>query len=301
MSGPDRKGVMSLDLVTSVVSEASALGCRMVNLTGGGDPFALGSQLKNYVGEVSARVPWVRVTTSGFWAGAGRKSAVAALTSLAAAGLRDLALSTSAPHLEFVSLETLAVAVSAAHEANIATFIQIAVDRRSSDEVPREVAAFLHSAGVRIPAIVVVPVVPAGRASAWDKEVLLARPYRELAGPCPSVQRHLMVHPNGDVTGCSSVVTCNSEAFVHGSVHRESLRPIMERIMKDPSSVFIRKFGVVALRLLLEKTGKTDFVDEYVNICHLCRDIFSGTNLNTLSELGLLADRHVSPAVPKAR
>ncbi len=59
-SGPDRQGSLDLDLFMSLLNEAEASGCQVVNFSGGGDPFMLGScVVNNYTQAQNLAMPYV--------------------------------------------------------------------------------------------------------------------------------------------------------------------------------------------------------------------------------------------------
>src|SRR5258708_7374027 len=83
MSGPTGRDHLPLDVLSPIIAEAAGLGCRLINLTGGGEPFVLGAGLAAYVRWAAENVGAVRASTSGYWAGSNRQRATCLVETLA--------------------------------------------------------------------------------------------------------------------------------------------------------------------------------------------------------------------------
>ena len=82
-----------------------------------------------------------------------------------------------------------------------------------------------------------------------------------------------MVHPDGVITGCSSVFAAQRPALAGGRMPADSLDQALGRLAADPLIAWIQHAGPVALKQLVERRSALRLPEEAVNICHLCGDM----------------------------
>jgi MoaA/NifB/PqqE/SkfB family radical SAM enzyme len=267
-----------------------------VNFTGG-EAFLLQKELTGMVRAVAERNMAPAITTSAYWS-PNSKAALSRLAPLAQAGLKQLVISCSDAHREFVPLDNVIEAARAAASLNIAVILNVTVSKISTTN-SRSIREAFEGAGVTLPWLYVTQLIPFGRyADNVEAGELLVQKTERFAGPCPSLTTHPTVHNDGCVTGCAVVYGREQEQLTYGNVYEQSMETILDRMNSDPLAVFIHTLGVCALKDLIEHNTGIRFETEYANICHLCGDILGNEQaLRFLTDNGLLP-RHLRYSRP---
>lgn len=287
-SGPGEKGAIDLETITAALDEAQARSFRMVNFSGG-EPFILGQALIDFVRAAAERSLIPRITTGAYWS----KTAEAAfkrLSPLVDAGLRQLIVSCSDAHREFVPLNNVIEAARAAARLGVEVYLALGTSRTSSTSSISICQAF-EAAGVVPPRIYDSPLIPFGRASEnTAADDLLLQPVRNFSGPCLSLTENPTIHADGQVTGCAVVFGRECPPLTFGRLQDNSFGEILDRMNNEPLAAWIHRIGVVELKQLIEANSSIRFDEHYVNICHLCGTIMNHPEaLKLLESLGLHA------------
>lgn len=261
----------SIDHLKKVVSDFSDQGYKYINITGG-EPFLLGHGLVELVSFAIQHGIGCRVTTGAYWS-KNEKIASSKLKELANAGLRDLYISVSDGHLEYLSLDNLFYAAKAGRKHKMKVTIGL-LSFNNAKLTIRQIIELFRSHSEPMPFINEAPVIPFGRAADnFGISALKLRPVAELDGPCPAVLNHPMVHPNGDVSACSSVLSHETSPLVFGNIATNSSKELCDKMNTNAFYIWIHQFGPYALKKMIESLSDVRFGDQYVNICHLCGDI----------------------------
>lgn len=272
-SGPKEKGALDLETVTQALDEARTRSCLMVNFSGG-EPFILGQFLTDCVRAAAAREFLPRITTGAYWSATETMSA-RRLDPLAEAGLRQLFISCSDAHSEFVPFSNIIKATVAARQRDIEVYLTVGTSQ-TSRTTPHSVYQSFEAAGVSTPWLLNSPIIPYGRAEEnMPAAELLMQPVENFAGPCASMTEHPTIQADGRVTGCAVVFAGACARLAYGNVHEEPLGAALDRMNTDMLAAWIHRVGVVELKQLIEANTPLIFPDRYVNICHLCGDLLS--------------------------
>lgn len=193
---------------------------------------------------------------------------------LALLGLRQLFISCGDPYGSG-ALRRVILAASTALEYEIFVCLALAKSARATI-TKRLVMEHFEEAGIPIPPIIDLPVIPFGRGSLnYSASDLDLVPYGDIAGPCPSMSRHPTIQADGTVTGCAVVFAKDCPPLGFGNINETAIPVIADRITESPLAVWIHKLVVVALTQLIEGNSGVRFGTHYANICHLCGDILN--------------------------
>jgi organic radical activating enzyme len=285
-SGPWAKGSADIEMVTAALDEAQARRCQIVNFTGG-EPFILGNKLAEMVQAATDRGLFTRVTTGAYWSRT-PKAAERSLQPLQAAGLRQLFISCSDQHREFVPMQNVLEATRAARNYKIDVYLALGTSKTSRTSFRSVTEAFI-AAGEDVPFMADSPLIPFGRAQEnISPDSLHLQPVGNFAGPCSSMAEHPTIRATGRVTGCAVTFGDECSALSFGDISRESLSDAIDRMDSSPLAAWIHNVGVVELKNLIEANSSLRFADHYVNICHLCGEILGNPDsLAVLEDLGL--------------
>jgi MoaA/NifB/PqqE/SkfB family radical SAM enzyme len=285
-SGPGERGSLNFENVIAALDAARSRACGIVNYSGG-EPFILGQKLVDFVRAAAERNFVPRVTTGAYWSPT-LADARKRLEPLGTAGLRQLFISCSDAHREFVPLNNVIEATRAAVDRGISVCIVLGTSKNSTTS-SRSVREAFEAAGVPPPWMMDSPIIPFGRAETTIHfSELLLQPVENFAGPCPSMTQHPTLQPDGQVTGCASVFALECAPLSFGQIHESPLSEILERMDKSTLAAWIHKIGVVELKQFIEEHSAIRFPDRYVNICHLCGDILNNPEaLTFLESVGL--------------
>ena len=272
-SGPKEKGALDLSTVTAALDLARSRSCRMVNFSGG-EPFILGQFLVDCVRAAAERGILPRVTTGAYWS-ATETMAARRLDPLVEAGLRQLFISCSDSHSEFVPFSNVIKATVAARARGIEVYLTVGTSQ-SSQITPRSVYRSFEEAGVSTPWLLDSPIIPYGRAEEnISVDELSMQSVDNFAGPCDSLTEHPTIQADGRVTGCAVVFASQCERLAYGNIHEEALGAALDRMNRDMLAAWIHRVGVVELKQMIEANTSLRFPERYVNICHLCGDLLS--------------------------
>jgi MoaA/NifB/PqqE/SkfB family radical SAM enzyme len=292
-SGPGERGALGLELIISTLDEARERLCRVVNFSGG-EPFILGDSLIDFVKAAAERSMIPRITTGAYWS----NSAAAAkrrLEPLVAAGLRQLVVSSSDAHREFVPMGNVIEAARAARHYGIELYLALGTSK-TSKTCSRTIREAFEAAGESPPWLYESPYIPFGRASDQVPAAeLILQPVEKFAGACPSLTVNPTIHADGNVTGCAVVFGRECPPLTYGNVHDTSLGEILDLMNSDPLAAWIHKIGVVELKQFIEDNSSIRFDEHYVNICHLCGTMMnSPETLEFLESVGLRSNEAIA-------
>jgi hypothetical protein len=286
---PQMSDTLDLDSIKKAIIGFQKTGYTVVNFSGG-EPILLGDVLIEAIKFAKENGIKITLTTGGYWA-KDEKMAKQKIDKLTDAGLDQICISLSDSHLEFVTLQhTLNIVRAARPRLNpivsIASYI-------GSNITLKKIAEFFLGNNEHPPLIDVASIIPFGRATAnYPENTWITKNIAEFAGPCKSVFNNAQVHPNGNVTACSSVLSSTCEPLIAGNIHESSVESIAAEMQTNPLLNWIHSLGPVHLKFLVEENTDIRFNNEYVNICHLCGDILSNKKaLEFLKQEGMMGTK----------
>lgn len=253
--------------------EAAALGANIVNLTGG-EPMLHRDMILTAVQAARASAIRSRVTTSAYWA-TSLDRALDQLAPLSAAGLDQLAMSSSTDHQDFVPPDRLVNATVACRRHGLVPLLVVASKGGGDAEVAIRQA--FASQGVVPPQAFISTVVPFGRAKDRLDDTADWTDAGALVGGCPSVLRNPNILPGGTVVACGSVFGGQIPVLQGAPVQHGSLGLTMQRLSESPVIRAIKTQGPVALCRLVEKETGQSMRPKYAGICHACGDLLSNS------------------------
>lgn len=283
-AGPHRTEMMSLAFITRTIDEVCALGLRNLVVFTGGEPFLLGEDLHRAVAYAASCGLKTRIVTNAFWATSAER-AQTILARFKSDGLTEINFSCDDFHQAFIPLER----IKWANEAAIATglpallavkgikdsvinipylerFLGVSLThyRRGCDNPKNNVASF----GVTV---------PVGSDSDELKESDLCYSGEDSwKAPCTSALERIVITPLGELAICCGIGSDDFPESIIGSLHE---KPLLE-LLKDANDDLIVNwlalegpYGI--MRFIQQADPSIPFLERYVNVCHLCHDIFT--------------------------
>lgn len=284
--GPGNRPALTLPVLTALFDAAQARGYNFVNFTGG-EPMILDQLLLDAVAEAYRRDFLVRITTNAYWSpdeGAAR----ARLEPLAVRGLRQLFMSSSDGHLEFVPFDNLLHATAVARSLGIDVLLSVSVTKNSKLN-SKSVLEYFRNVHLPPPWIFESPVIPFGRAAEnIDENEYMLQDIPIEPTPCKSMKMHPTIQADGLITPCAALFAHECAALDFGNLHEKPFEEIMDEIESNALVNWIHSVGVVALKQTVEQNSDIVLGKRYANICHLCHDILSRQDvLRLLDNLGI--------------
>jgi hypothetical protein len=208
-------------------------------------------------------------TTNGTWAHSDKVASTCA-NRLRDAGVTSLEISWDYWHQAFIPAESVGRAITACFEAGIETNIRVLTTRSHNlEEALRPIPQDDLARATRITS---GPVFATGRASLTIPSDEFHDTGAGLNSAChPTL--NLTVNSFGNVFPCCAGFD-QTEHYLFGNVHDESIAVIAERINADPIARTVVFRGVRHLVPVLEAAG-IDLQENFRGICQLCWTIFS--------------------------
>lgn len=251
----------------------------------GGEPMLYPNLVEGVVAYASGRGLRTELVTNCWWAKSPAK-AIGTLRRLSDAGLDVLNISADDFHQASIPFERVKVCFDAAKGLGLKIIVMTTVGRTSrirladvsrllGEEIPapRDVDPAVHFAiGVES------PFTPVGKAALLPREewVVGAEP---LSGGCNLVLRDLGLRPDGEVLPCCSAAA-TLPGFGIGNLNDARLEELLATAWKVDVFRTLRERGPMGL---LERPPA-----DYVNKCHLCYEVLSGT----LESIRTMQDRN---------
>ena len=272
-SGSDNDTFLDLKLLPPILEYAKNIGCQLVNISGGGEPFSIDLELKDIVKMISDQSMISRITTNGFW-GYTMQNTLKRLEELNEVGLNQLFLSISEGHCEFVPIDYISNILLVSEKLGIQSCLYF-LKLNDKQSIYSKVINQLSMESIPIPLSYEYPLIPVGRADEnFSSNLYLLIDVNLLRGPCLSMGKNICIHPDGNVTACAMIIANECNPLIFGNIYINSFDDIILKINNSPLVKWISLYGVVALKETIEHNTKIHFRDNYVNICHLCSEIF---------------------------
>jgi Radical SAM superfamily/4Fe-4S single cluster domain len=283
-AGPHRTEMMTLDFIQRILDEVDALGLRNLVVFTGGEPLLLGEDLFRAIQYATSHKFLTRVVTNAYWATSPEK-ARAMLSRLQTSGLTEINFSCDDFHQEFIPLERVQWANEAAAELGMPALLAVkglknTVIGIESLEKSFGVKLSMYCRGKQNPKNnvasfgVTVPVGP--HSEDLPENELLFSPEEHCTGPCSSALDKIVITPRGELAICCGIGSDDFPESVIGSLHEKPLGKLLDEANNDLIVNWLALEGPYGIkRYLEERFPALRFNQRYVNLCHLCHDIFT--------------------------
>ncbi|MFH2092399.1 MAG: radical SAM protein [Pseudomonadota bacterium] len=283
--GPDQKDRLSLDDMISVIDKLYEYGKLHMVVFTGGEPTLLGNDLIAAIQYCSQKNLWTRIVTNAFWAHTAEK-AKTILQSFKDAGLSEINLSCDDYHQEFIPLDRIKYANDACTELGIPCLIghKIMKDHKLSVEylenyLGHPLTLFdpgsdnpknnIISSGYTVPVEKNMHQIP-------DEDILYPKAEHLWKGPCKSLLQRVIITPRKELSICCGMIRRNVEEIVFKSLDHCSLEELIVTAHQDLIVNWLALEGPYGImKFILKKDPDIVFRKQYVNICHLCSEIFT--------------------------
>ncbi len=258
-AGPRHRGSMSESLAFQIIDTAGAMPDVNHIFLEGGEPFLFPELMCRTIERASGRGLWVGALTNGFWA-TDKDRATQTLAPLIEAGLDGLSISADAWHAEFVPVENVKLAVSAAADLGLAADIMVC--RPGSEEPGGDAGDLGDQTGAEV---YLGGVIARGRAASSD--ILKSeKPWQSLNRCRENLSAPGRVHigPSGEIHLCQGLLLGRRAG-------RERLRDILEAYSADdhPLAALLTAGGPAELASFAIELGWVP-QPRYADNCHLC-------------------------------
>ncbi len=289
--GPHRKEMMSLPFMRRLIDEVHLMGLSRLVVFTGGEPFLLGDDLYKAVAYASGLGFLTRIVTNAYWA-TSRERAGQILARLKSEGLTEINYSCDDFHQEFIPLERVKWANEAAAEAGIPALLAVKGFKSSTIDI-----AYLENAfGVKLARFepgrpvpkanvasygVTVPVGWGSEAVPEEEYVFMHEEARERT--CSTVLQRIVITPDGGLAICCGIGSEDFPESVIGNVREKSLIELLREANNDVFVNWLALEGPQGIRNYLEQYYPAiPFREHYVNICHLCHEIFTREDIRSV-------------------
>ena len=268
-SGPGSDRVLGLDYVKGLIDEAAKISSvREIGLSGG-EPFLHLNLVREAIRHARGHGLTASVTTNGFWGKSARARKM--LLDLQTDGLISLCISTSQFHQEFIGIETVVAAASVSLSTGLQTTINVV---SSPDLHPDTIVAALGDLADKV-GIVVMPCLPAGRATVAVEMQEFAALSPHPVGNCRHHFQKLAVDLDGDVWPC-----CSPGGFTAplrmGNAKEKPVNEIVAGAVRNSLLAILDAVGPAFFLPFLREAGVTDELpDLFADQCHLCHSMLS--------------------------
>jgi hypothetical protein len=291
-AGPHRKTRMSLEFITRVIDESYSFGVLELVVFTGGEPFLLGKDLYSAVDYAAKKGLKTRIVTSAYWATSPER-AYQTLRRLNDHGLTEINYSCDDFHQEYVPLERIKWANEAASKVGLPALIAckgLANSRITPQYLEEYFGTELtrFKPGQKNPKNNVISygvTVPVGWQSQLlvDEDLLWNENLDCWKTLCSSVLERIVITPQGKVAICCGIGSNEIPETIVGDVNDKPLLEILMSANKDLIVNWLALEGPYGImRFVQDRRPEIKFRDRYVNICHLCHDIFTNNEVRTL-------------------
>ncbi|MGX1320863.1 MoaA/NifB/PqqE/SkfB family radical SAM enzyme [Bradyrhizobium sp. USDA 377] len=245
----------------------------------GGDPMLHADIVADAVALAASLGLRAGITTSAFWAKSHAR-ATEAVRRLRAAGLTEMTLSYDDPHAEFVPLNFIANAVTAARECGLLLRIAVVVEAGSKITATslRADLGLQDEPGINIYETVANST---GRGEGSDEDTQAGRVHHSSAyrGPCESVLHTVTVDHEGGIRPCCGVLP-HYDSLKVGHIEKEGIGAAMRAAADDPLYRWIRLEGPVAILAAVTAHDPVPMrAEDFDGICTACDRIFRSPTL----------------------
>ncbi len=284
-SGPKQNDRLSLEEIKKFVEEVYSMGKLQLVVFTGGEPLLLGDDLYKAVEFCSKKKLATRIVSNAYWAVSPEKSQEV-LSDLKTAGLTEINLSCDDYHQEFISLEKIKYANDACIELDIPCLIghKIMKDHKISIEyleefLSCELAIFdpekenpsnnVISTGYTVPVCKDMHLIP-------DNDILYPPSTHNWKAPCKTLLQRIIITPHKELSICCGMIPRSVKEVVFEGLGDYSIEEMIYKAHKDLIVNWLALEGPYGImKFIQKKKSDISFRNQYVNICHLCSEIFT--------------------------
>jgi len=268
------------------IDEALALGHLIAVVFTGGEPLLKKREIKEVIQHAHQHQLWTRIVTNAFWATTA-KTALRVLRELKDAGLSEINLSCDDLHQEHLPMSRVRNAYHAARELDMPILIAHKKVKNAKitpeticDYFGVQLAEFkegeinqrtdLYSTSLTI------PVGHGAKTLNHEDYIVYPSSWTACSGPCSGILSSVIISPNKDVRICCGMIDQRVPELTVGNLAKQSLAEIVYEGNTDLIANWLALEGPYGImRFVQEKAPEIPFGEQYVNICHLCNDIFT--------------------------
>ena len=281
---------LDIAIVEQLICDAPKQQFSISIISGGGEPMMVDEKILCRILQASSRENLLpKMTTNAYWA-TSFDEACRRLQPIVESGLKNLVISISESHQEYVKYDKVLNAVNAANYLNLRCELYLTTLNEKTDPVQDVVKYFNSYQQTPPPIHMEYYYIPFGNAGVnYDLSDFQLKDVNNLKGTCPSAGNNICVHPNGAVTFCAMVFALHVKALHVGNIYSDNLAKIMQRVDKNCLMQWFAVHGIVALKEVVEQNTDISFADKYVNICHLCCEMLLNPKVRQfLQHIGLI-------------
>lgn len=288
--GPHYKGGLSSKIMIYVFDRLSELGYVPVVVFTGGEPFLFKGNIEKTLRHISSisETP-SRIVTNAYWA-TSLKKAKKELKTLKEAGLTELNYSVDDFHQKYIPEANIVYGVEAAIELKIPVLLAHKTYNGSKTSkqyyerlIGRKIPDFndLIREKKEIPLLSITTgyTLPIGRGSdkinkdKWGPEKIYENNWK---GPCQEILKSIQISPDGQLSPCCGLVDRSIGVFYAGSVIDNDIFDILEKANGSVIYNWLALAGPSGIMDFIKtQDSSLPFLDNYVQNCQLCQEIFS--------------------------
>jgi len=268
-SSPISEEIIPNEKIISLIEEAGEIyNSNWCFSASGGEVFLHYDKLLEYIKLVKNKQGYTTLVSNCFWATDVSKTEEM-LKPLIENNLRVLAISYDVYHRDFIPIQNIKNVISVAKKNGLQISFKTVASKTSRLSKIIEEIEDTNPWFVRF---VEMPLVPSGRASLFSEdEFIYSVDIPDL--PCPAAS--LTINSKGKAMAC-----CNGAGIFKylqvGDIFIDSLTEIEYKFASDQLINFLRNKGPYGCLKFINETDRHFVLNKkYVNVCHLCIDLFS--------------------------
>lgn len=251
----------------------------------GGEPMLLGRDLLACIEHCAKKGLWTRVVTNAYWAKDSER-ALQIVASLKSVGLSEINLSCDDYHQAYIPLERIKHANEACTDADLpclighktmngCTITLEYLERYLGNELARFNPDRKNPPNNLVSTGYMVPVQAHGMELIPDDEILYP-PTDCWTKPCASILQRIIITPYKELSICCGMISRQVKEITFGPLGPYTLEELIVRAHRDLIVNWLALEGPVGLmHFIRERAPEIRFRQRYVNICHLCGEIFT--------------------------
>ncbi|MBI5978594.1 radical SAM/SPASM domain-containing protein [Clostridium perfringens] len=236
----------------------------------GGEPFLYYEDLKKYFKRINENGKSVGVFTNAFWCNT-KQNTIKYLTELREVGLRILRTSIDFFHLEYINLENYRNLLEAANELDIIVHVNVSVTKETIGKT-EEYLKLLGASKLNA-SFTFSPMLPVGacKNNIANDDYIYSK---TINNKFCSYSGVLSISYDGTIKPCCSPVA-NEIPFNFGNIKECTISEGIENIKNDSIIKIITTEGFDKIIELLNKNRSKVKLESCIDVCDLCREIFS--------------------------
>ena len=300
--GPKQTDRLSLDDMIGLIDITHSFGRLELVVFTGGEPLLMRADVLQAVEHSARKGLATRIVTNAFWATSPRVAANV-VAAFKRAGLGEFNLSCDDYHQAFIPLERIKFANQACTDLDIPCLIghKVMKGHKITVEYLEEflgcsLARFdpkrknpqnnVVSTGYTVPVEKDMHLIP-------DEEILYPCDPDSWKVPCSTLLQRIVITPRKELSICCGMIRRTVPEIVFGPIGAGGLEELIVRANRDLIANWLALEGPYGLmQFILKHDPAIPFRERYVNICHLCSEIFTRADTRAI----LLAHAHEKAA-----